>query len=284
MTKDNRVLGEFKNALHLKLNFSEAEFSDILNKATNNIGVYINNVNNSNGINNNYNIPNKASGHNHYSYTSIDPFICDNLIKNLNQNNKIFFCGNINSIQNILPDSNSIANKLKYDLNDLNILLNNKRKFYYEIVLNFRSIFDYENFQKKVNGYFYHYKDKNIFFILKNNLFKSVFDDEKNPDYNYYKIIVKADKDYEIEEILRIFNSIFKQDIEQTIVLTNKFTSVSKIPDKGYYRKYVDLFYKYFDQNIILFFSDIYKFNFNNLLIEEYLVSEAVANLLNEKK
>jgi len=268
MSKENKVSPKFKSSLHLKINLSETEFSQILNKATTNSGIYLNNSNtNNNNINKNY----------------IDSFVSENLFRNINENNKIILCGNLNSLQTILPDNIEIANKLKYELNDLAILLNNKKRFYYELIFKFESLFEYEILKKTINGYFYHLNDKNIFLVFENNLFGS-FEEGENDKNKFYKVLIKSEKDLLIEELITLINKIFNIDLEKNIVLTNKFSLVNRIPDKGYYRKYVDLFYKYYDKNIILFFSDVYKFNFNNLLIEEYLVSEAIVNMLNEKK
>lgn len=262
MTKENRVSSNFKSSLHLKINLSENEFSENLNKATIDSGIYVNT-----NTNKNY----------------IDTFVSENLFRNTNENNKIILCGNLNSLQTILPENIEIANKLKYELNDLAILLNNKKRFYYEFIFLFNSLFDYEKFKKTVNGYFYHLNERNIFFLFENNLFGSFVDGEDDKN-KFYKVLVKSEKDMLVEDLIGIINRIFKIDFSQNIVLTNKFALANRTPDKGYYRKYVDLFYKYYDKNVVLFLSDVYKFNFNNLLIEEYLVSEAIVNLLNEKK
>ena len=266
MSKENKVMGNFKNSLHLKLNYTETEFSEILSKAAvNENGIYLNK-------------------------NTIEPFILDNLVKNSNSSNKLIFCGKLNSIINILPDNMS---KLKYDLNDLNLLVNSKRKYFYEFILKFSSNAEYEIYTKKINGYFYHFKEKNIYFIFDNLLFgtyiegfgKKTSEDINigSVDYKYYKFIVKSEKEYDVEEIIKLFENIFSYKISEKIILSNKFSNVSKIPDKGFYRKYVDLFYKYSEMNIFLFFSDIYNFNLNNLMIEEYLVSEAIINLINNK-
>jgi predicted nucleotidyltransferase len=249
--------------LHLKIKLSESEFSQSLQKATSDSGIYVD----SNNANKNY----------------IDTFISENLLRNVNENNKIILCGNLNSLQTILPENIEITNKLKYELNHLGILINNKKRFYFEFIFKFESLFEYEKFKKKVDGYFYHLKDKNVFFLFENYLFGS-FVEGKNDNERFYKLLIKSEKDILVEELISLIKSIFDSDFTQNIVLSNKFAVNNSIPDKGYYRKYVDLFYKYYDKNIILFFTDVYKFNFNNLLIEEYLVSEAIVNLLNERK
>jgi len=266
MTREIRVSQKFNSALHLKLNLSENEFCHIINKATNNLGIYINNseFKRTNGL-------------------SMDSFIAEDLFKNINQNSKVILCGNINSLQSSLPENIDISNKLKYDLNDLQIMLNLKKRYYFELILRFESTFDYEQFQKDINGYFYHLKEINIFVLFQNNLFGSFVESEK---YNskFIKMIVKSETDISFNNMISSLDKIFKYEINKKIVLVNRFSNNYKIPDKGYYRKYVDLFYKYFDKNVILFFSDIYKFNFNNLLIEEFLMGEAIVKLMDEKK
>ncbi len=265
LSRDNRIVSpNFKSALHIKLNLAEKEFSEILNKTINDNGIYLYNDRN----NENY----------------LDSLICENLFKNANDNNKIILCGNMNSLSNILPENNDITKKLKYEINDINIFLSNKKNIYFEFILKFDSVCDYNSFQKLINGYYYYFKEKNMFFMFDINLFGSFLETESE-SHKYYKVIIRSERDFGIDEILCFFKNIFKYDISKKLILSNKFCIVNKIPNKGYYRKYVDLFYKYYDKNIILFFSDIYLFNFNNLLIEEYLVSEAIVNLImNEKK
>ena len=254
MSKDIRLDKDFKNAFHLKINSSEEEFCNLINSSCENMNIFLNKK-------------------------SIDSTIIENLLNNSNKSNRLIFCGNLDDIKNNLPDSKlNISNKLKYDLNDLDLFFEKNKKFYYEFLLRFEDNNSYENFKKKTKGYFYHFQERNIFFIFQNNLFGEFMEN------GYYKILIKTDEEFHRDYLIDLFKKIFEYDLMENVLLCNKIIVENKSPLKGYYNKYVDLFFKYFDKNIILFFSDAYKFNFNNLIIEEFMISEGILNLLEEGK
>jgi hypothetical protein len=254
MSKDIRINKEIKNSFHLKINYSEEEFSNLINSSCENMNIFLNKK-------------------------PIDSSIIENLLNITNKSNRLIFCGNLDDIKNNLPENKlNIFNKLKYDLNDLDLFLEKNKKFYYEFLLKFEDNYTYENFKKKTKGYFYQFQERNIFFIFQNNLFGEFMEN------GYYKILIKTDEEFQRDTLINLFKKIFDYDLKENIIFCNKIIVDNKSPIKGYYNKYVDLFFKYFDKNIILFFSDPYKFNFNNLLIEEFMISEGILNLLEEGK
>ena len=253
MNKDIRPKGEFKNSYHVKINSSQEDFSNLINYTCEKMDIF-------------------------HNKNFVDSAIIENLFNKKNQLNRLIFCGNLENIKNNLPENVNISNKLRYDLYDLDLLLEKNKKYYYEFVLKFEDNNEYENFKKKTNGYFYHFQEKNIFFIFQNNLFGEFMEKD------YYKIIIKTDKEYKRETLINFFDKIFEYNIKENILLCNKFSIENKSPLKGYYFKYVELFYKYFEQNIILFFSDSYKYNINNLMIEEFMISEGILNLIEDGK